>query len=112
MKKYLTYKRKKISDNYYQDPNTNNRVELETNWVTKFTETAYEHADWRFLAYVEYPDETTNEQVEYFRLLDPAFEFTFITEAQATDILNETYGWEVVVTSFVFTDNRTIDIPS
>jgi len=44
------------------------------------------------LSYVEYPDETTAEQVEYFRLLDPAFEFTFITESQAIDLLNETYG--------------------
>ena len=112
MKRYITYKRKQINLNCFQDPNTNNRVEIETNWVTKFTETAYQHTDWRVLSYVEYPDETTAEQVEYFRLLDPAFEFTFITESQAIDLLNETYGWEVTVSNFIFTDNRTSDIPN
>jgi len=111
MKRYITYKRKRINDNLFQDPNTNNRVEIETGWMTKFFETSYQHADWRFLAHVEYPDEATVEQVEYFRLLDPAFEFTFITEQEANTLLQQTYNWDVTVTDFVFTDNRLENIP-
>lgn len=107
MKRYITYTRKKESDSFYSDPNTNNRVERETNWVTKFYETPYE-IEWVFLAYVEYPNETTSEQVEYFKKLDPNYNFTFITEEQANELLNKL--WDVSVSNFEFRDNRTLEI--
>lgn len=103
MKRHITYKRKKINDNYYQDPNTQNRVEIETNWFTKFFETPYE-VNGIFLAYVEYPDTTTPDEIEYFKNLEPAFEFTFITEEEANTMLSNL--WQVSVKDFMFTDLR------
>lgn len=103
MKRYITYTRKKINDNYYQDPNTNNRVKKETNWVTKFFETPYEFG-WVFLAYVEYPNKTTIEEIEYFRNLDKDFNFTFIMEEEVNILLLKI--WDISVKDFVFTDNR------
>jgi hypothetical protein len=107
MKRYITYTRKKENDSFYSDPNTNNRVETETNWVTKFYETPYE-VDGVFLSYVEYPNETTIEEVEYFKNLDPAYNFTFITEEQANELLANL--WDVSVSSFEFNDNRPLEI--
>ncbi len=107
MKRYITYTRKKINDNFYSDPNTNGRVEEETNWVTKFYETPYE-VNWVFLAYVSYPSETEQSEVEYFKNLDPEFNFTFITEEEANTLLSEL--WDVSVSNFDFTDNRPLDI--
>lgn len=109
MKRYITYTRKKINDNYYQDPNTNNKVEIETNWHTTFYETPYEY-NWVFLAYVEYGDEFTNEQIEYFRNLDTDFNFTFITEEEANIFLqnfwkDEEWNYYVSVANFEFTNN-------
>lgn len=57
---------------------------------------------------VEYPDETLEEEVEYFRTLDLDFEFTFITEEEANTLLNEAYNWDVIVNDFIFTDNRPV----
>lgn len=107
MRKYITYTRKKENDNFYSDPNTNNRVEEETNWVTKFFETAYDH-NWVFLAYVEYPDATTPDEISYFQNLDPEFNFTFITEAEANTHLSSI--WDITVKDFVFEDNRPLDL--
>ena len=108
MKRYVTWKEKKINDNLYIHPNTNGRVEEETWWKTIFIETDYKHSDGRFMSVVEYPNTTTPEEVEAFRLLDPAFEFTFITEAEANTFLASL--WEVSVSNFEFTDNRPRDI--
>jgi len=103
MIKYITYTRKKISDNYYQDPNTNNIVEEATSWITKFTETAFDF-NWVFLAYVEFPNDTTDEQIEYFRTLDTDFNFTFITEEEANIHLSKI--WDISVDNFNFDDKR------
>ena len=107
MLKYITFTRKKINDNYYQDPNTNSIVENATGWITKFTETPYE-VDWKFIWYVEFPTDTPDEQIEYFRSLDPDFNFTFITEEEANTELAKL--WEVSVKEFVFTDKRIFDL--
>ena len=104
MKRYLTYKRKKINDNLYEDPNTNNRVSNETCPWTTFTETCYQVADGRFIAIIEYADTTTDEEVEAFRILDTAFDFTFLDETEANAFLSEL--WDVTVSNHVFTDNR------
>lgn len=107
MRKYITYTRKKINDNYYQDPNTNNIVEEATGWITKFTETAYDY-NGVFIAYVEFPTDTSDEQIEYFRTLDSDFNFTFVTEEEANIHLANI--WDITVEDFVFTDNRPEDI--
>ena len=107
MKRYITNTRKKINDNYYQDPNTNGIVEDATSWVTVFTETKYE-LNWVFLWIVEYPDDSSDELVEYFRVFDEAFSFTFITEEKANEMLSEI--WDISVSDFVFTDNRPVDV--
>jgi len=108
MKQYITWKRKKINDFRYEDPNTNDRVNVETGWITTFFETPYQITDGRFISYVEYPDITSVEEVEYFRNLDPDFSFTFIDELEANTLLSEL--WDVTVSDFVFTDNRPQDI--
>lgn len=94
----------------YKDPCTDDRVNKETGWITTFTETPYCISDWRFISLVEYPDNCTEENVEYFKNLDPDFEFTFITELEANTLLNGCYNWLVTVKDFVFTDNRPKDI--
>lgn len=106
MKRYITYKRKKENENFYSDPNTNWKFDRLT-VDSKFYETPYE-VDWVFLAYVEYPDETTVEEIEYFRNLDPAYNFTFITEEQANELLANL--WDVSVSNFQFNDNRPLEI--
>ena len=112
MLRYITYKRKKVNDNYYQDPNSENRVEIETNWKTIFNETPYQLEDWRFIATVEYRDSETQENIDYFLDLDPAFEFTFITEWEVNELLKELSDetWTVTVKDFIFEDTRIFDI--
>lgn len=106
MQRYITYTRKKESDNFYSDPNTNNRVAIETAGYTTFYETCYEY-NGTFLAYVEYGDSFTDEQVAYFQNLDPAYNFTFLTEEEANTFLSNL--WDVSVKDFIFTDNRPLD---
>jgi hypothetical protein len=53
MKNYVTYKRKKLSDNFYADPNTNNGVYNESGGLISLTETPYE-IDGVFISYIEY----------------------------------------------------------
>ena len=106
MKIYVTWKRKKINDNCYQDPNTNNRTELETNWQAVLTETPYKISDGRFISFVEYSNDCTAESIEYFKNLDPAFEFTFIDENQTNVLLSEL--WDITVNNFVFTNNNPV----
>ena len=105
MKKYITWNRKKVNDNYYQDPNTNDRASLESGWVVTFTETPYQ-LNWTFISVVEYPDNTPQEQLDYFMSIDPDFNFTILTEEEANALLQTAYNWEVSVNNFVFTDNR------
>ena len=113
-KRYITYTRKKINDNCYLDPNSNDAVSLATNWKTIFNETPYLLEDWRFIATVEYRDIETEENINYFLHLDEAFEFTFITEEVANELLKEFWeneNWYLVsVKDFIFTDNRVFDI--
>jgi len=115
-KQIVTWKRKKANDNCYQDPNTNDRVNIETDWVATFTETSFCISDWRFISLVEYPDDCTQESIDYFQKLDKAFEFTFVTESEANTLLAELWPWMwipyVSVSDFIFTDNRPIDDPS
>lgn len=111
MKQYITYKRKKINEFLYEDPNTNNRVYKETWGKTIFTETPYKIPDGRFISIVEYADTETAENIEYFRTLDLAFEFTFIDELTANTLLKELWTDEtwiqyVKVNNFIFEDNK------
>lgn len=107
MKQYVTYKRKKINDHFFADPNTNNGVERETGGVIKLYETPYE-VDGVFIAYIEYDENIVNvQQIEYFKNLDPAFEFTIIDESTVNILLSQI--WDIIVQDFVFTDNRPVE---
>jgi hypothetical protein len=106
MLRYITWKRVKINDNYFIDPNTNWEFEKATK-DSKFTETPYQLNDWRFISIVEYPNETTQEQIDLLISAYSAFNFTFITEIEANNLLSEL--WEVSVKDFVFSDNRPIN---
>jgi hypothetical protein len=108
MKKYITWKRKKVNENCYKDPNTDNRTNEETTWQATFTETTYKINDGRFISFVEYSDDCLEDDVETFRNLDPDFEFTFIDENTANTLLSEL--GDVTVSNFEFTDNRPNDI--
>ena len=102
MRRYITYKRVKASDNFYLDPNTNWQFEQATE-NSKFYETPYQY-NWTFLAYVEYPDATTQERIDTLMQSYTSFNFTFITEAGANVFLSQI--WDITVANFVFTDNR------
>ena len=116
MKTYVTYKRKKVSENFYADPNTNNAVFEQTGWQITFHETPYE-VNGVFVASIEYDGRSVNPtELEYFRTLDPAFEFTILEETEVNTILenfwfDESWVQYVSVDNFEFTDNRpTIDL--
>jgi hypothetical protein len=109
IQRYVTWKRKMVDTCCYKDPNTDDRVFSETNWGTTFIETPYQIADWRFISLVEYPDTCTQQEIDYFKTLDPAFEFTFIDETTANTLLSEL--WDVTVTNWVFSDNRPVTLP-
>lgn len=114
MKSYVTYTRKKISDTYYADPNTNNAVEERTAGLIRFIETPYE-INGVFCAYIDFdPLKVNPKQIEYFRTLDPEMNFRIVTEEDINTLLSE-YGSDengqfVSVKDFVFTDNRPVDI--
>ena len=101
MKKYITYTRVRASDNFYLDPNTNNQFEQATENST-FYETPYQY-NWTFLAYVEYPDDTTQARIDELLQAYSSFNFTFITEEEASTFLAQI--WDITVSNFVFTDN-------
>lgn len=105
MRKYITYKRVQASPVLFLDPNTNGNFQSATNGST-FYETPY-IVDWIFLASVEYPNETTQEQIDTLIAWYSAFEFTFITEIEANTLLATL--WEVSVENFIFTDERPVD---
>jgi len=110
MKKYTTYKRKKINDNFYADPNTNNGVEVQTGGKIIFHETPYE-LNGVFLSWIEFDGRSINPmELEYFRTLDPDFDFTIIDEATANIFLQGLWFDEnglqyVSVNNFEFLDN-------
>ena len=101
MLRYITYTRKKVNDNYYMDPNSQNTFENQTTNST-FYETPYE-INWTFIAYVEYPDDTTQDRIDELLQAYTSFNFSFITEEEANELLSEL--WDVSVKDFVFTDN-------
>ena len=105
IQKLITWKRVKVNENRFVDPNTDWAFEKATEWAT-FTETPYQIADWRFISFVEYPDTTTQEQINTLINEYSAFEFTFIDEATVNQLLSEL--WDVSVNNFIFTDNRDI----
>lgn len=111
MKRYLTYKRKKINNNYYQDPNTNWLFQEATEWAV-FYETPYQLSNKVFVAWVEYPDTTTQAQIDWLISTYNQFEFTFIDEATANTLLSELTDdtGSVTVTDFIFTDKRVFDL--
>lgn len=110
VKQYLTWKRVKVNDNFYRDPNTDNVFKAITTWAI-FHETPFQIPDWRFVSWVEYPDNTPQERIDQVISQNIAFEATFITEIQANLLLRELWVDEnnnayVTVANFVFTDNR------
>jgi len=115
MKKYVTWKPKKINDNLYEHPNTNDRVNSETNWAITFTETSYQIADLRYISFLEHSWEIPQAQLDNWKILDPAFEFTIIDETEANELLLEFWLDEneeplISVTDFIFADIRPMDI--
>ena len=111
IKKYITWNRKKINDNRYTDPNTDNLFENSTTAGT-FHETPYQIADWRFISWIEYPELTTEERINELITAHSDFNFTFITEAEANTFLEslaDDTGW-VTVSNFIFSDTRVFDL--
>jgi hypothetical protein len=106
MLKYITWRAKKINANLIEHPNTNDRVNLETAWAITFTETPYQIADGRYISFLEHAWNITQAQLDHWRTLDPAFEFTIIDETTTNTLLSEL--WDVTVTNFIFTDNRPV----
>lgn len=106
MKKYITWKEKKINDNLYQHPNTDDMVNKNTNWEIKFFETPYKIADGRYVSYIEHAWTIPQARLDQYRTFDPAFEFTIIDEATANSLLSQL--GDVTVSNFVFTDNRPV----
>ena len=113
MKNYVTYTRKQIDERFYADPNTNNWVHEQTGWQITFNETSYE-IDGVFVSWIEYADTIKPAELEYFRTLDPAFNFQIVTEADINELL-KTYGQDeennyyVSVSDFIFTNNIPVD---
>lgn len=107
MQKIITWKAKKINDYLYEHPNTNDRVQTETSWAITFTETNFQIADGRYISLVQHADNMSQESIDYWRELDPAYEFTIIDEATANSLLAEL--WDVTISNFIFTDNRPVD---
>lgn len=105
MRRYITYKRVKVNDNFYSDPNTNDSFENATEGST-FFESPYEF-EGIFLASVEYPDSTIQWQIDWLLNAYSDFNFTFITEEEANMHLSKI--WDIKVKDFVFTDNRIFD---
>jgi len=108
MKKYITWKPKKVNSNLIEHPNTNDRVNKETKWAIIFTETPYQIADGRYISFLEHDWNIVQAQLDNWKVLDPAFEFTIIDEVEANLLLSEL--WDVSVTDFIFSDNRPTDI--
>lgn len=104
MKQYITWEAKKKNDNCFEHPNTNNIVEIETNWQTIFTETPYKIADGRYISFVEYPNDTDEPTKLKYLNLEPEFKFKFIDETEANLLLSEL--GDVTVSNFIFEDNR------
>ena len=107
MKQYITYKRKHINDSFYADPNTNNWVHEATEGAIELIETLYQ-VDWVFISYIDFDGRMSDRQMEFFRTLDPAFEFTFAEEWEINTLLSTL--WDVFVKDFIFTDNRPVDL--
>jgi hypothetical protein len=107
MKKYITWKPKKINDYLYEHPNTNDRVQTETSWAIIFTETSFQIDDGRYISLVEHADDMPQSEIDHWRELDTAYEFTIIDETTANTLISEL--WDVTVSNFIFTDNRPVD---
>jgi len=107
MQRYITYKRVKENEFKYNDPNTDWKFEEATN-DSVFNESPYLLVDGRFVCDVIYPDNTTQEQIDWLIIANSSFEFTFITEEEANSLLSEL--WDVTVNNFIFTDNREIEV--
>lgn len=106
MLRYITYSRVQVDINNFIDPNTNDSFENATEGST-FFETSYD-LDWVFLAYVEYLNETTQEQIDWLLEAYSAFSFTFITEEEANIHLAKI--WDITVKDFKFDDKRIFDL--
>lgn len=107
MKHYVTYTRKNINDNFFSDPNTDWAVEKQTQGLITFNETPYE-INGVFISLIEYDTSSINlQELEYFRTLDPDFNFTIVEEDEVNKLLSTL--WDVSVKDFIFTDNRPID---
>ncbi len=119
MKKYITWKSKKINDNYFTHPNTSNRASNESNWDIIFTETSYKSIDWRYMSFVEHDGALPQARLDSLMIMDADFEFTSVTEESMNADLLEAYWtteWPwlvqpmVSVSNFVFTDLRPNEI--
>ncbi len=103
--RYILWNRVKINDNKYIDPNSDNLYSNSTNWGT-FHETPYLLDNWKFVSWIEYPSETTQERIDELVEAFSWFNFEFVTEAEANDLLSEL--WDVTVSDFVFEDLRPV----
>ena len=111
VKKYVTWKPKKVNDNLYKHPNTDNRASIDSNWDIDFTETPYQALDGRYMSYAAHDWALPQARLDALMDIDADFEFTSVTEEQINTFLLEAYWmeWEnqaVSVSNFVFTDLR------
>jgi len=116
VKKYVTWKAKKINDSYYQHPNTDGRANSESNGDINFIETPYESIDGTYISIAEHEWNLPQARLNALMIKDPDFQFVSVTEEEVNVILLEAYwlDWEsnpyVSVSNHEFTDNRPTDV--
>ncbi len=101
-KKYVTWKAKKVNDNCYQHPNTDWRANNESNWDIIFTESPYQAIDGRYMSFVEHDWALPQARLDQLMWVEPAFEFTSVTEESINADLLEAYWmtWEHQAVSY------------
>lgn len=119
VKKYVTWKAKKVNDNCYQHPNTDGRASSESNWDINFIETPYKSAEWVYIGIAEHDWALPQARLDALMIVDPDFQFYSATEEEVNTLLLDTYGyveWEwiqppmVSYSNHVVTDLRPINI--
>lgn len=83
VKKWCTWKRVKVNDNFYKDPNT-----FEFNENIKFTETIFQDGENIFAGIIE----GSEKDIKLFCNNHPEFSLQFKLEKEIKDLINEWYS--------------------
>lgn len=109
MKQYVTWKLVPVEWGM-KHPITHDWDKEYTNNRVDFFETPYSFSDGRNLAIITYDENTiTQEELDSYKLIEPLFELTIISESDINTLFLNEYEWLVSVTDFVFLDNRPRD---